>query len=82
MPERPKTLADLSEIVVAKVLTVLGDDPVAERLREMGFTPDTTVYFERQAPLGGPMIVSLRNYQLSLRPNEAKRVLIQGLSSL
>jgi Fe2+ transport system protein FeoA len=82
MPEHPKTLADLSEIVVAKVLTVLGDDPVAERLREMGFTPDTTVYFERQAPLGGPMIVSLRNYQLSLRPNEAKRVLIQGLSSL
>ena len=82
MLEHPKTLADLSEIVVAKVLTVLGDDPVAERLREMGFTPDTTVYFERQAPLGGPMIVSLRNYQLSLRPNEAKRVLIQGLSSL
>jgi Fe2+ transport system protein FeoA len=82
MLEHPKTLADLSEIVVAKVLTVLGDDPVAERLREMGFTPDTTVYFERQAPLGGPMIVSLRNYQLSLRPNEAKRVLIQGLSNL
>lgn len=82
MPNSQKTLADLSEIVVAKVLTVLGDDPVAERLREMGFTPDTTVYFERQAPLGGPMIVSLRNYQLSLRPNEAKRVLIQGLSNL
>jgi Fe2+ transport system protein FeoA len=37
MPDSQKTLADLSEIVVAKVLTVLGDDPVSERLREMGF---------------------------------------------
>ncbi|MDP6962644.1 MAG: FeoA family protein [Planctomycetota bacterium] len=75
-----KTLADLSEIIVAKVLTVLGDDPVSRRLREMGFTPGTAVYFERQAPFGGPMIVSLRNYQLTLRPAEARRILIEGLS--
>lgn len=80
MDHSPKTLADLSEIVVAKVLTVLGDDPVSERLREMGFCPGTTVYFERQAPFNGPLIVSLRNYQLSLRPSEAKLVLIEGLS--
>ena len=82
MSASQKTLADLSEIVVAKVLTVLGDDPVAERLREMGFTPNTIVYFERQAPLGGPLIVSLRNYQLSLRPSEARLVIIEGLSGV
>ena len=80
MADSQKTLADLSEIVVAKVLAVLGDDPVSERLREMGFTPNATVYFERQAPFGGPIIVSLRNYQLSLRPSEARLVIIEGLS--
>ncbi|MBC8369923.1 MAG: ferrous iron transport protein A [Planctomycetes bacterium] len=80
MDDTPKSLADLSEFVVAKVLKVLGDDQVSERLREMGFTPNTVVYFERQAPFGGPLIVSLRNYQLSLRPSEAKLVLVQGLS--
>ncbi len=80
MSSSQKTLADLPEVIVAKVLKVIGDGSASERLREMGFTPNTTVYFERQAPFGGPIIVSLRNYQLSLRPSEAKLVVIEGLS--
>jgi Fe2+ transport system protein FeoA len=76
------TLADLPQVLVAQVVGVVGDCVICERLRELGLCPGTEVRFERQAPFGGPMVVSLRGYQLALRPNEAKRVKIQSISSL
>ena len=52
----------------------------ADRLRELGLTRGTSVELLRQAPFGGPMIFSLRGYQLCLRPTEAAKVLV-GLST-
>ena len=75
-----RTLADLSRVLVAQVVAIEGEDEIAKRLRELGFCPGTEVRFERQAPFGGPIILSLRGYQLALRPSEAQRVRIQGIS--
>ncbi len=74
------TLADLSRVLVAQAVAVEGEDEIAKRLQELGFCPGTEVRFERQAPFGGPIILSLRGYQLALRPSEAKRVRVQGIS--
>ena len=81
-PAQSLTLADLPQVLIAQVLEVEGDSDICERLRELGFTPGTEVRFERQAPFGGPLILTLRGYQLALRPKEARRVKIQSISSL
>ena len=73
------TLADLPRILVGRVAGVDGDDGTAIRLIELGFSPGTEVRFERRAPFGGPMVVSLRGYQLCLRSTEARRVRITAL---
>ncbi len=65
------TLADLRRFGVARVQRVVGEGSTAERLRELGFTPGTEVCFVRQAPLAGPIVVSLRGYQLCIRTSEA-----------
>jgi len=75
----PLTLADLPRVLVARVTAVCGTGPGAERLLELGFCPGTEVRFERQAPFGGPLIVSLRGYQLSLRVGEARNVCIEPI---
>ena len=78
-PDAPLTLADLPRILVGRVTAVCGEGPGADRLLELGFCPGTEVRFERQAPFGGPLIVSLRGYQLSLRIAEARKVCIEAL---
>ncbi|HJM39773.1 MAG TPA: FeoA family protein [Planctomycetota bacterium] len=62
------------------VREVVGNGAAADRLRELGLTRGTSVELLRQAPFGGPMIFSLRGYQLCLRPTEAAKVLV-GLST-
>ena len=78
----PLTLADLPRVLVGRVLSVEGEGKFSDRLRELGFCPGTEVRFERQAPLGGPMIVVLRGYRLCLRASEARRIRIQGMSGV
>lgn len=81
-PTENLTLADLPQVLFAQVVEVEGGCDLCERLKELGFTPGTEVRFERQAPFGGPLILTLRGYQLALRPKEARRVKIQSISSL
>jgi len=71
------SLADLQKFGMARVVRVLGDDSASQRLCELGFTPGTEVDFVRKAPLGGPLVVHLRGYQLALRPGEARLVEIE-----
>lgn len=78
-PGLDSTLADLPRILVGRVVGVDGSDSTAVRLVELGFSPGTEVRFERRAPFGGPMVVSLRGYQLCLRNPEARRVRITPL---
>lgn len=73
----PPTLADLPRLRSGLVRDVVGDDAVADRLRELGFTPGTPVQFVRVAPLGDPLCFRLRGTELCLRRREAARVGIQ-----
>ncbi len=55
-------------------------DECTMRLMEMGLTPGTTVHVNRVAPLGDPLHLSLRGYNLSIRKSEAQRVEIEPVS--
>ena len=81
-PQKGLTLADLPQVLLAQVVEVEGECAICKRLKELGFTPGTEVRFERQAPFGGPLILTLRGYQLALRPKEARLVKITSISSL
>jgi Fe2+ transport system protein FeoA len=69
--------APLSQLLpgdVSHVLALRGNPEYRQHLLEMGFTPGTEVVFVRSAPLGDPITVRVRGYQLSLRKREAEAV--------
>ncbi len=53
---------------------VVGEDPLAQRLWDMGFWPGTPVEVLRRAPFGGPGQYRMRGYRLALRRDEAARI--------
>lgn len=58
------------------VRAVGGEETLRRRLLELGMVPGTEVQVVRYAPLGDPMQVRLRGYDLSLRRSEARTVLV------
>ncbi len=67
----------LSQFAVGEkgtVAQVLGEGAVRRRLFDMGITPDTEIYLRKKAPLGDPVEISLRGYELTLRKSEAAHV--------
>lgn len=67
----------LREAKVGQTLTVerlTGEGAVRRRIMEMGLTKGTSVYIRKVAPLGDPMEVTVRGYELSLRRADAEMV--------
>lgn len=56
---------------------VEGEGRVRRRLFDMGVTPGANVTLIRKAPLGDPMEINIRNYELTLRKNEADLVIME-----
>jgi len=70
------TLDTLKLGMRARIVDVEGDDGIAIRLMEMGVTEGEEIELVGFAPLGDPIEFELRGFRLSLRKNEAQRVLI------
>ena len=56
---------------------VEGEGRLRRRLFDMGVTPGATVYLRKKAPLGDPLEVTIRGYELTLRKNEAELVVLE-----
>ena len=56
-----------------------GEGRFRRRLFDMGVTPGATVYLRKKAPLGDPLEITIRGYELTLRKDEAKLVLLEML---
>ena len=69
-----KLLSQLSIGESAKVVAVNGEGAIRRRLFDMGITPGTEVYLRKKAPLGDPIEISIRGYELTLRKTEAAHV--------
>lgn len=67
----------LRHIKCGQTVTVVklhGDGPLKRRLMDMGITKGTSVYLRKVAPLGDPIEVTVRGYELSLRKADADLV--------
>lgn len=62
-----------------KVSKVLGTGPVKRRIMDMGITKNTDIYIRKLAPLGDPIQINLRGYELTIRRDDAKNILVEGL---
>ena len=56
------------------ILSVGGEGAIRRRLLDMGLTPGTEVLVRKIAPLGDPIEVFLRSYELTLRQEDAKKI--------
>ena len=56
---------------------VEGEGRLRRRLFDMGVTPGATVYLRKKAPLGDPIEITIRGYELTLRKSEAQSVLLE-----
>ncbi len=70
------SIADLKPGESGRVRQINTSGAIRQRLLDMGVLPDVVVRIERVAPSGDPVWIKLHGYQLSLRMNEARSVLI------
>ncbi len=57
-----------------KVKAVTGEGKIKRRLFDMGITPGAEIYMRKKAPLGDPIEITVRGYELTLRKTEAECV--------
>ena len=69
-----KTLNEFTVGESGKIIAVGGEGRVRRRLFDMGVTPGAEVKLRKKAPLGDPIEVTLRGYELMLRKDEAALV--------
>lgn len=72
-----KRLDELNIGQKAIVKNVLGEGVLRRRLLDMGITPGTMVFIRKMAPLGDPIEITLRRYELTLRKAEASLVICE-----
>ena len=70
----------LKEIGIGKTVTVVklhGEGAIKRRLMDMGLTRGVEVYVRKLAPLGDPIEITLRGYELSLRKADAAMIEVE-----
>lgn len=71
----------LKDLVIGQsgvIKSVLGEGRLRRRLFDMGVTPGAEVHVEKVAPLGDPIQITIRNYELTLRKSEAELVVVEA----
>ena len=72
-----QTLRDTEVGKTVSVVKLHGEGAVKRRIMDMGLTKGTQVYVRKGAPLGDPVEVTVRGYELSLRKEDAQMVEVQ-----
>lgn len=73
-----KTLKEAAIGSTVKVVKLHGEGATKRRIMDMGITKGTEVYVRKVAPLGDPVEVTVRNYELSIRKGDAEMIEIEG----
>ena len=66
-----KTLRDVKVGQTASVVKLHGEGALRRRIMDMGITKGTSIYVRKVAPLGDPVAVTVRGYELSIRKGDA-----------
>lgn len=72
-----KTLKDVACGQTVQVKKLTGEGPVKRRIMDMGITKGVSLYVRKVAPLGDPVEVTVRGYELSLRKGDAEMVEVE-----
>ena len=72
-----RTLKDVKVGQSATVVRLCGEGPVKRRIMDMGITKGVEIFVRKVAPLGDPMELKVRGYELSLRREDAQMVEVQ-----
>ena len=72
-----KSLKDVPVGDTVKVVKLHGDGPVKRRIMDMGITKGVEIFVRKVAPLGDPMELKIRGYELSVRKADAEMVEVE-----
>ena len=72
-----KTLRQVQVGQTAQVVKIHGEGAVKRRIMDMGLTKGVEVYIRKVAPLGDPIEVTVRGYELSLRKADAEQIEVE-----
>ena len=71
------TLREMECGKAVKVKKISGEGPVKRRIMDMGITKGVNVFVRKVAPLGDPVEVTVRGYELTLRKADAEMILVE-----
>ena len=71
------TLKDVRVGQTVKVTKIIGTGPVKRRIMDMGITKGVEIFVRKVAPLGDPMELTVRGYELSLRKADAELIEVE-----
>lgn len=74
-----KTLKEIKPKTIVKIIKLHGEGAVKRRIMDMGLTKGTEVYVRKVAPLGDPVEITLRGYELSLRKDDADMIEVEEI---
>ena len=72
-----KTLKDAKVGETVKATKLTGEGPVKRRIMDMGITKGVEIYVRKVAPLGDPVEVTVRGYELALRKADAEMIQVE-----
>lgn len=72
-----RTLKDVPYGETVTIVKILGEGPVRRRIMDMGMTKGVKVYVKKMAPLGDPIELTVRGYELSLRKADAQMIIVE-----
>lgn len=73
-----QTLKDIPVGDTVHVKKIEGSGPIKRRIMDMGITKGAEIYVRKVAPLGDPVEITVRGYELSLRKEDAESVLVEA----
>jgi ferrous iron transport protein A len=71
------TLREIPCGTTVRVVRLLGEGAVRRRIMDMGITKGTSVFIRKVAPLGDPVEVTVRGYELSIRKADAEMIEVE-----
>ncbi|MCR5411123.1 MAG: ferrous iron transport protein A [Lachnospiraceae bacterium] len=72
-----KTLRDVPVGGTAKVVKIHGEGAIRRRIMDMGITKGVEIYIRKVAPLGDPIEITVRDYELSIRKADAEDIEVE-----
>ena len=72
-----KTLKQATVGETVKVVKLHGEGAIKRRIMDMGITKGSEIFIRKVAPLGDPVEITVRGYELSVRKNDAQCVLVR-----